>query len=253
MLRHLPLFKAVKKVEKIEFEYTGQDEEDRSHKPCTEWLNEPRSGKRGQNRTSIDAAIFWSDNADTSHISLIEWKYTEKNFGLCSAFKDAKAKCLALKVLENPTANCILAGEGPHYGRQYWVHMEKSGIKLARLARVAGCPFQGPFYQLMRQFLVARFLRDQNPNAQVEVIAIEFEGNTALNELPKELEPLRKSKDDTVIDAWNSVLEGVLPLRRITAEELLDAYDATQAVDPAWRQYLCDRYGMKPAPPSSSH
>ena len=37
----------------IEFEYTGQDETNRAHQPCTAWMGEPASGKRGQNRTSL--------------------------------------------------------------------------------------------------------------------------------------------------------------------------------------------------------
>jgi len=243
------LFPNMTAVTGIEFEYTGQDEKKRKDQPCTAWLGEPHSGKRGQNRTSIDAAIFWTDDTEKAHISLIEWKYTEKNFGLCSAFNDATAQveadCLALNVLdENPEANCLLAGEGSHYGRHYWDHMEESGIRLARLAKVQGCPFRGPFYQLMRQFLVAQFLRDQPTKEEVEVIAIEFAENQALKELPKELEPLRQKKEDTVIGAWNSVIEGVPKLGRITAEKLLAAYDATPATDPTWRQYIRDRYGM---------
>ena len=49
------LLPGLREVTGIEFEYTGPD-------GATEWLGEPSGGKRGQNRTSIDAAIFWIDS-----------------------------------------------------------------------------------------------------------------------------------------------------------------------------------------------
>jgi hypothetical protein len=47
----------LREVTAIEFEYTGPP-------GVTAWLSEPRGGKRGQNRTSIDAAIFWIDKKE---------------------------------------------------------------------------------------------------------------------------------------------------------------------------------------------
>jgi len=235
-------------VTPIDFEYTGQDETDRARQPCTAWLGEPASGKRGQNRTSIDAAIFWTDTDDATHISLVEWKYTERNFGVCSAHQKAKpelkARCRGLDVTADPASDCILAGPGRNCGRRYWEHMSAAGISLDRLAAVEGCPFQGPFYQLMRQHLVAQFLRDQHAADHVDVIAIEFEGNTALRAVPRQLRPLCSNPDDTVIDAWNSVLAGVPAMRRVTAEQLIAGYDAAGGVDSVWREYIRDRYGL---------
>jgi hypothetical protein len=232
----------------LEFEYTGQDETNRAHQPCTAWLGEPASGKRGQTRTSIDAAVFWTDTKAETHISLIEWKYTERNFGTCSAFQnataDVKARCRSLDVTDNPAANCILAGSGRHCHRHYWKHLSAAGISISKLAAVSGCPFQGPFYQLMRQFLVAQFLRDQKAADHVDVIALEFKGNAALREVPRQLRPLAAGPRATVSDAWNAVLDGVPALRRITAEDLIAAYDTAAGVDPAWREYIRDRYGL---------
>jgi len=232
----------------IEFEYTGQDETNRGHQPCTAWLGEPTSGKRGQNRTSIDAAIFWTNTQGETQASLIEWKYTERNFGTCSAHQkakpDIKAHCRGLDVTNNPGADCILAGPRRHCGRHYWDHMSAAGISFAKLAKADGCPFQGPFYQLMRQFLVAQFLRDQRTADHVEVIALEFEGNTALRAVPPQLRPLCSKPTDTVVDAWNAIVDGVPPLRRLTAEQLIVGYDDAEGVDPAWRAYVRDRYGL---------
>jgi len=95
----------LREVTGIEFEYTGSPE-------VTQWLGEPRRGKRGQNRTSIDAAVFWVGRSKKRCITLVEWKYTERNFGACSAFqsapKDDKARCRALDVDGTGTlADCV--------------------------------------------------------------------------------------------------------------------------------------------------
>ena len=235
-------------VTALEFEYTGQGETNRAHQPCTAWLGEPASGKRGQNRTSIDAAIFWTDTHGETHISLVEWKYTERNFGTCSAYQkakpDVKGRCRALNVTATPASECLLAGPGRHCGRRYWEHMPAAGISLTKLAPVEGCPFRGPFYQLMRQFLVAQYLREQNAADHVDVLALEFQGNAALRAVPRDLRPLCGGDRDTVIDAWNAVLDDVPRLRRVTAEQLMAGYDASTGVDLDWREYIRDRYGV---------
>jgi hypothetical protein len=248
VLRKLDAFPGLTSVENIEFEYTGQDETNRKEQPCTAWLGEPRSGKRGQHRTSIDAAVFWTDQRGKTHISLIEWKYTERNFGSCSAFANAdaetKTRCRSLTVTTDPADHCVLAGSGRHCGRHYWDHMQEAGISLAKLAVISGCPFQGPFYQLMRQFLIAQYLRTDGHAHHVAVLAVEFEGNDALRAVPPQLRPLMTRPESTVIDTWNSIVDGVPPLCRITAEKLLAAYDSTPATDPTWRQYITARYGL---------
>jgi hypothetical protein len=76
-----PLLPGLDMVTGIEFEYTGSIK-------ATKWLGEPLGGKRGQNRTSIDAAIFWKNDKRETHATLIEWKYTEHNFGVCGAFSN---------------------------------------------------------------------------------------------------------------------------------------------------------------------
>jgi hypothetical protein len=53
-----PLLRGLREVTAIEFEYTGPE-------GATQWLGEPKRGKRGQNRTSIDAAFFWMDSGNT--------------------------------------------------------------------------------------------------------------------------------------------------------------------------------------------
>jgi hypothetical protein len=48
------LLPGLREVTAVEFEYTGPD-------GTTDWLGEPKRGKRGQDRISMDAAFFWMD------------------------------------------------------------------------------------------------------------------------------------------------------------------------------------------------
>lgn len=163
-------------VTNIEFEYTTPD--------IAAWLGEPKRGKRGQNRTSIDAAIFWESPMGQKHVALIEWKYTEHNFGLCSAFSKARGlerePCLKLNVTVQPEKTCLLTQGGDNRSRRYWEHFNLAGIVPSKFAQIVGCPFHGPFFQLMRQFLIAAYLREHG-GYQVEVISLSFAGNQDLH------------------------------------------------------------------------
>lgn len=230
------------RVTGIEFEYTAQDES-KKEDGCTKWLGEPPGGKRGQNRTSIDAAVFWTKGGKTC-ATLIEWKYSERNFGCCSAFADAdkteKLRCLG----DDYERQCLIIGDGPKRSRHYWNLLAGSGIDLNKMRAVVGCPFRSPFYQLMRQFLVAQYMRKAGLAEHIEVVGVHFAGNAALRELPVELKPMVKSSDDTVVDAWNRALDRVPPMREIEVSALLQGYDATPGCDTNWREYILTRYGV---------
>lgn len=230
------------RVTGIEFEYTAQDEAKKEY-GCTEWLNEPPGGKRGQNRTSIDAAVFWTKGGKKC-ATLIEWKYTERSFGNCSAFAKAgkaeKANCLG----QDYVSRCILIDGQRNRERLYWKRLAESGISLSKLGCIAGCPFRGPFYQLMRQFLVAQYMRRVALAERVEVVGVHFQGNEALDALPEDLGPMAKAAGDTVVDAWNRALDGVSPMRDVEVSALLQGYDATPQSDPKWRDYIRARYGL---------
>ncbi len=230
------------KVTGVEFEYTAQDEA-KKELGCTEWLGEPLNGKRGQHRTSIDAAVFWTKGGKKC-ATLIEWKYTERSFGSCSAFADAdkteKLRCLG----DDYERQCLIVGDGPKRSRHYWNLLAESGTDLNKMKAVVGCPFRGPFYQLMRQFLVAQYMRKAGIAEHIEVVGLHFEGNDALHTLPKELTPLAKAPGDAVIEVWNQVLDGVPPMREIEVTALMEGYDKAPHHDPKWRGYIRTRYGL---------
>jgi hypothetical protein len=105
-----PALPGVREVSEIEFEYTGPDGDGDG---ATVWLGEPAGGQRGQNRTSIDAAVWWTDG-DRRLLTFIEWKYTERNYGTCGGYASRGNKqkhlCENLDVLGGALSSaCYLA------------------------------------------------------------------------------------------------------------------------------------------------
>ena len=236
---------AVAKVTGVEFEYTGQDEASLGTRAATEWLGEPTSGKRGQQRTSIDVAVFWIDHEGRPHTWFIEWKYTERNFGTCSAYEKNRARCDTIKVTESPAQDCYLVdGGSQHRRRHYWERMGDAGIDVDALAKAIGCPFSGPLYQLMRQTQLAAFVRQTGAGQSVEVAVVEFEGNTSLEAVPPRLTPLQSPEARSIVDIWNQALDGVPRFTTVRAGQLMSAYQATGGYDAQWRRYISARYGV---------
>lgn len=231
-----PLLPGVDNVSRMEFEYTGDE-------GATDWLGEPPGGKRGQNRTSIDVAIWWED-AEKSILTLVEWKYTEPSFGTCGGFQSRGNKnrqvCRKLRVTSPQAAKrCYLTQE--RNKRCYWRRMKEAGIDLTALARVKGCPFRGPFYQLLRQYLLAAYLRQSKEADRVGVASVAFRGNHSLHRVPRHLRQL----GDSVIAAWNSALQGVPELRHVDVEDIVAAMRADDSsAARSLVSYLNDRYGL---------
>ena len=238
-----PFLPGLREVTKIEFEYTGPPE-------VTQWLGEPKRGKRGQNRTSIDAAVFWVGRSKRKHITLVEWKYTESIFGACSAFgsahKDDKARCRSLDVARDrdPARLCLLTTGGDRRSRRYWEHVSAVGISLCAFANVQGCPFQGPFYQIMRQFLLAAYLQQTHEADEVEVVSMSFARNTKLQTVPRQLRSLVDREEAGIVGAWNAVLKGVPPMRHWTVEQFMARVNKIEGIDLRWRNYLRERYDV---------
>lgn len=234
-----PLLPGVTNVKRIEFEYTGDE-------GATKWLGEPPGGKRGQNRTSIDVAIWWEDS-NKRVLTLVEWKYTERSFGHCGGFlsrgNKSKQTCRKLDILSpNVAEKCYLAqGNNPRLSRHYWDHMKEAGINLKSLKGIKGCPFRGPFYQLLRQYLLAAYLRKSDKVDRVDVALVAFSGNSSVLDLPPYLSEL----GDSIVDAWNALLVGVPELRYIEVEKIIEAMksDSSGASRPLL-DYLKDRYGL---------
>jgi hypothetical protein len=226
-----PLLPGVQDVEQVEFEYTGPPE-------ATTWLGEPAGGKRGQNRTSVDVAIWWR-SASRRILTLVEWKYTEPSFGTCGGYNSRgnrdKRQCLGLDVQASGAAQHCFLTRGRN-NRRYWEHMGEAGINLQACVRAEGCPFRGPFYQLMRLFMLAAFLRLADKVDEVTVASVDFLGNASIHQVPTRLSYL----GSTVEAAWNAALGGVPPLRHVNAEQIVGAMCAGGHL----ATYLNERYGL---------
>ena len=227
----------VTKVAAIEFEYTGPEE-------ATVWLGEPAGGQRGQNRTSIDAAVWWTSQAG-NFLTLCEWKYTEKAYGTCGGYASRgnrdKGRCRQLDVAkDDPASRCYLT-HGRH-NRRYWDRLSEAGISLTALARLKGCPFMGPFYQLMRQYLLAGYLRHHDGDLdEVFVASLGFRGNASLRSVPV----AQRSLGETVEDAWNACLDHVPQLQHVDVESIVARLRTTPSdVEQEWLDYLSARYGL---------
>ena len=230
-------------VDAIEFEYSGPIE-------ATKWLGEPLSGMRGQNRTSIDAALFWKDKNLQNHVTFIEWKYTEHNYGKCSAYSGGKPEekeiCRSLCIAEedDPSKYCLLTSGKRHRSRRYWEHLESAGISFQAYQEVQGCPFRGPLYQLLRQHLLGTFLIKSHIVNQFEVVSMDFTNNISLRRVPKYLRLMANGTTYDVIDLWNRLLVGNNKMRHIPVEELMGNVDNVGIIDVNWREYISERYGV---------
>ena len=223
----------LRRVLRIEFEYTGPA-------GATEWLGEPPGGKRGQYRTSIDSAVWWEDEEKKTRLTLVEWKYTEQWFGGCGGYiskgNNERDRCERVEMqCIQPKVDCYLATQrDPQTSRRYWEHLRRAGISLKHFGDSSGCPFRGPFYQLMRQRLLAEYCRANLVGIEsVDVTVFGFRGNQELLEPPAHLAHL----GDTVISAWNTILTTTSPLRHVTVETLL-----ADAPSDDWREYIRQRY-----------
>ena len=181
---------------------------------------------------------------------MVEWKYTERGFGACSAFQlaheDEKARCRSLDVARDrdPARSCLLTTGGDRRSRRYWEHMEAAGISLSAFTGMQGCPFKGPFYQLMRQFLLAAYLRLTGTADEVEVVSVGFARNTRMHTVPPQLHSLIDREEEGIVGAWNAVLKGVPPMRHWAVEQFMARVNKIEGIDLGWRNYLRERYDV---------
>ena len=143
-------------VKRMHFEYIGPE--------GTDYLHE--GGGRGQNRTSADVALEWDGEDDTRRLLLLEFKFTESEFGRCggaaSKGNTDRSRCLRPEdIIRTPSAMCYLMQSKK---RPYWdIILDSNGpLQTERLTLERHCPFRYDFYQLMRNQLLAHQIeRDQ--------------------------------------------------------------------------------------------
>jgi len=191
-----------------------------------------------------DAAIWWLDSFGQKRLSLCCWSYTETSYGTCGGFRSRtnphQDSCLRMSVADSGfPGSCYLSGKVNSW--MNWELLTAAGIRLVAAADIAGCPFRGPFYQLLRYYALAAWLRHTENLDLVDVVSVGFEKNTNLNMSPRHLAVL----GDDIIQAWNRLLSGVPALRYVCVEEIVAAlrHSRCGAADDLLG-YLRDRYGL---------
>lgn len=147
------------RVKKMHFEYIGPK--------GTDYLHE--GGSRGQNRTSADVALEWEGEDNTQGLLLLEFKFTEGEFGKCggatSKGNTDRSHCLRSEdIIHTPSAMCYLVQSKK---RPYWdILLDSDGpLRIEQLTLERHCPFRYDFYQLMRNQLLAHQVEQDQSSA----------------------------------------------------------------------------------------
>ena len=224
-LSHYSSFSELEKVTALDFEYIG----------TKNYFNEP--GGRGQNRTSSDLSITWQDKERKKNMLLLEFKFTEPDFGQCSKQGNPDYKrCLS----PNYQMQCYRT----EIGRPYWrMILSSNSPCLSELfTKQSYCPFRYNFYQLMRNQLLAHCIQS-NPEEdfnRVEFGVIYHAGNEILTTMSR---PFRGESNPLI--AWPKLLKNPNTFHVFTLQDFLNTIEPklhTRLVD--WRAHLKQRYDV---------
>lgn len=227
----------VQSVTGIDFEYVGPNDP-RDPSGYRNYLNEP--GSRGQNRTSADVVITWHDNKGSQNLLLLEFKFTEMNFGECSKQHNPNRKrCLSSStVVSSPQTQCYRA----EVGRRYWdiILSGDSPFKQDLLTAETFCPFRYDFYQLMRNQVLAHCIcKDPNTSyGRVEFGVMYHADNEKLLRMSRYF-----SKERDPLKAWRKLLRYPDTFHVLTIQGLLESVCPKLPLGLLdWRKYLGEKY-----------
>jgi len=221
-------------VTDIDFEYNGRED----------YLNE--KGGRGYNRTSADVAITWEDTKGKNNLLLVEFKFTEPNFGECgkSANPDRNRCNNGKKVISSPKTECYRAS--PKVDRPYWdmILSPQGPFIQEMLNKTPYCPFRYDFYQLMRNQLLAHHItEDKGSGFYFAEFAVCYdERNKTLLHLSHPV-----AGDTNPFTNWKSFLKNPSSFKHFTIQQLLghiENADNLPSELEQWRVYLNKRYGL---------
>jgi len=222
----------LERVSEIDLEYIGPKN----------YFCEP--GGRGYNRTSADVSIKWTDNEGRDNLLLVEFKFTEQNFGGCSKSENPNPeRCDHLElVLSAPKTECYRS----EVGRPYWDMIRSpEGIFVGEaLARTRYCPFKHEFYQLMRNQLLAHCLAN---DSDTKLHTVEFA--VCYDERNKGIQTISRPIDgeNHVFSVWKSFLKKPETFKHFTIQHLLHHIDQSVSLSTetkVWRAFLGERYGL---------
>jgi hypothetical protein len=208
----------------VAFEYTGPGDAD--------WLGEANGGvpQRGAHATASDAAVAFVDERGRRHLLLIEWKYSEEyRSHKLSADKTGKRNARY--------GNKAFAPDGPIRA--------DLGLQLIDF-------FHEPFYQLLRQQMLAWQIEKSGAFDRVRVLHLSPSGNRALHEVTAPaLRTVGRAEHTDAFAAYRATLTDPDAFLSRTIEEAF----APLAGEAEWFPQLAERYptlcssaGIMPAP-----
>ena len=224
-------FPDVEKVTDLDFEYIGPENYFRE------------LGGRGQNMTSSDLAITWLDGAKRRNMLLLEFKFTEPDFGQCSKRQNPNPnRCLSSKkVVASPKTQCHRA----ELGRTYWdiILSRDSPVLKKCLTAARYCPFRYDFYQLMRNQLLAHCIQSDSKSGfdKVKFGVIYHVDN---DDLLRMSHPFGGERNP--LKAWPTLLRNPETFHASTVQDFLRTIKKASLPDDltGWRTYLEKRYGL---------
>lgn len=216
----LPLYPTIKHISPIEagyfvtFEWIGQEN----------YLGEKmgRGGKRmrGANFTSADAAVKFERNDGTSQIVLIEWKYTE-SYG---------------------SESKVIASSGTDRTQIYAHLYDRADCPLDKaLVPNYSAYFYEPFYQLMRQQLLAHEMEctHELDASEVTVLHIAPKCNT---DFLKITSPQLIGLEASAMNVWKRIAKQG-KFTSVSTEDLFRPFPAEDYPDLSdWWNYINSRY-----------
>ncbi len=221
------------KVTNVDFEYIGPKN----------YFKE--RGGRGYSRTSSDVSIAWEDTKGKNNLLLVEFKFTEPNFGGCgkSANPDRNRCNNGKKIISSPKTECYRAS--PEVNRPYWdmILSPQGPFIREMLSKTPYCPFRYDFYQLMRNQLLAKCVaEDKNTGFSTVEFAVCYDvRNKTLVNLSRPIE-----NNPNPFAVWQSFLKNPNSFKYFTIQQLLEHIDHKNLSDELkpWRAYLNNRYGL---------
>lgn len=227
----------VQVVTDLDFEYVGPDDP-QDPSGYRNYLNE--SGSRGQNRTSADVAITWHDSKGGTNLLLLEFKFTEPNFGECSRQGNPdRRRCLSSReIVRSPQTQCYRA----EVDRPYWdiILGSDSPLRQGLLTTEVFCPFRYDFYQLMRNQLLAHCIQ-RDPEMKYDKVEFGVMYHADNEMLMHMIRPFDKEKDP--LKAWQKLLRDPDTFHSFTIQQLLETIEPKLPVDLVdWRRYLQEKY-----------
>ncbi len=225
-------YPSLAEVTDIDFEYIGPKN----------YFNEP--GGRGYNRTSADVVITWEDTKGKSNLLLIEFKFTESNFGECSKSGNPdRERCNHGElVISSPQTECYRS----EVDRPYWniILSPQGPFVRGMLSKTQYCPFRYDFYQLMRNQLLAKCIAwDEDSGFSIVEFAVCYDDrNKSLLNLSHPIDG-----DSNPLTSWKSFLKDKNTFKHFTIQQFLeyiDHIDNLPSEVEQWRAYLNKRYGL---------